>query len=266
MTDKPTPLSGFPELLPEHRAVERAGDRQPVAQLRAARLRQHRDPRRRADRPALQGRRDRQGDLRAAPAAGRRRGRGLRAGSALRPHRAVRALRPRAQRQARVPVPALPDPAGLARRAAAGRPLPPVHPGRHRRGRPGRAAVPPRRRGGAGDGRGARRAAAAEPLLPGQQPQADPGLLPRPRHPRRHRGDPADRQARQAAGRGGRRACWSPRPAPPRSRRSAASSSRRSGSPTPRSSSGSGRSASRTSCSTWGSPSWRRSSTAARAP
>ena len=33
-----------------------------------------------------------------------------------------------------------------------------------------------------------------------------------------------------------------------------------------RSSSGSGRSASRTSCSTWGSPSWRRSSTAARAP
>ena len=56
------------------------------------------------------------------------------------------------------------------------------------------------------------------------------------------------------------------RPAPPRSRRSAASSSRRSGSPTPRSSSGSGRSASRTSCSTWGSPSWRRSSTAARAP
>ena len=31
MTDKPTPLSGFPELLPEHRAVERAGDREPVA-------------------------------------------------------------------------------------------------------------------------------------------------------------------------------------------------------------------------------------------
>ena len=27
--------------------------------------------------------------------------------------------------------------------------------------------------------------------VPGQQPQADPGLLPRPRHPRRHRGDPA---------------------------------------------------------------------------
>ena len=44
----------------------------------------------------------------------------------------------------------------------------------------------------------------------------------------------ADRQARQAAGRRGRDACWSPRPAPPRSRRSAASTSRRSGSPTPR--------------------------------
>ena len=44
------------------------------------------------------------------------------------------------------------------------------------------AAVPPRRRGRAGDGRGARRAglpAAAAPA--GQQPQADRGLLPRPR-------------------------------------------------------------------------------------
>ena len=164
MTDKPTPLSGFPELLPEHRAVERQVIAQPVAHLRAARLRQHRDPRRRAARPALQGRRDRQGDLRPAPAAGRRLGGRLRARPALRPHRAVRALRARARRQARVPVPALPDPAGLARRAAAGGPLPPVHPGRHRRRRPRRAAVPPRRRGGAGDGGGARRAAAAEPL------------------------------------------------------------------------------------------------------
>ena len=58
----------------------------------------------------------------------------------------------------------------------------------------------------------ARRAAAAEPVLPGQQPQADPGLLPRPRHPRRHRGDPADRQARQAARPRRSPHCWSPRP------------------------------------------------------
>ena len=56
----------------------------------------------------------------------------LRPRPALRPHRAVRALRAGERRQARVPVPALPDPAGLARRAAAGGPLPPVHPGRHR--------------------------------------------------------------------------------------------------------------------------------------
>ena len=89
---------------------------------------------------------------------GRRR---LRARAALRPHRAVRPLRARERRPPGVPVPPLPDPAGLARRAAAGGPLPPVHPGRHRHRRPRRAAVPPRRRGDAGDGRGARRAAAA---------------------------------------------------------------------------------------------------------
>ena len=51
--------------------------------------------------------------------------------------------------------------------------------------------------------------------LPGQQPQADPGLLPRPRHPRRHRRDPADRQARQAAGRDASPSCSSSTPAPP---------------------------------------------------
>ena len=55
-----------------------------------------------------------------------------RARPALRPDRAVRALRARERRQAGVPVPPLPDPEGLARRAAAGGPLPRVHPGRHR--------------------------------------------------------------------------------------------------------------------------------------
>ncbi len=40
-----------------------------------------------------------------------------------------------------VPVPPLPDPEGVAGRAAAGGPLPRVPPGRHRRGRPGHAAV-----------------------------------------------------------------------------------------------------------------------------
>ena len=48
---KPTPLSGYPEFLPAERAVEREVDRVVVAHLRAARVRQHRDPRRRAARP-----------------------------------------------------------------------------------------------------------------------------------------------------------------------------------------------------------------------
>ena len=100
-------------------------------------------------------------------------------------------------------------------------------------------------------------------VLPVQQPQADPGLLPRPRRARRHRGDPDHRQARQAAGRAGRRAPGRATPARPRSRRSAASSWRRSACPTRPSSSGSARSASRTSCSTRGSPSSPRWSRAA---
>ena len=109
---------------------------QPARDLRAARLRQHRDPRGRAARPAAAQGRDRQGGLRPAPAAGRpTTARRLRSRPALRPDRAVRALRARERRQAGVPVPALPDPEGLARRAPAGGPLPRVHPGRHRRRR-----------------------------------------------------------------------------------------------------------------------------------
>ncbi len=52
---RPTPLSGFPELLPAARVVEREVDRLAVAHVRAPRLRQHRDPRRRAARPPGQG-------------------------------------------------------------------------------------------------------------------------------------------------------------------------------------------------------------------
>ena len=74
-----------------------------------------------------------------------------------------------------------------------------VHPGRHRHRRPGRAALPPRRRGRAGDGRRARRRLPIPPLTPpGQQPQADPGVLPRARAARPRRGDARRRQARQA--------------------------------------------------------------------
>ena len=110
-------------------------------------------------------------------------------GSALRPDRAVRALRARERRQAGVPVPPLPDPEGLAGRAAAGGPLPRVHPGRHRRGDEGRPALPLRRRGRAGHGRGALGPAAAAAAAARQQPQADRGLLPRHRRRGPGRGD-----------------------------------------------------------------------------
>ena len=73
--------------VPACRACRRArGRRVAVAHLRAARLRQHRDPRRRAPRPPVEGRRDRQGALRPAPAARRRLRRRLSGlGPALRP-------------------------------------------------------------------------------------------------------------------------------------------------------------------------------------
>ena len=195
------------------------GDRLAVAHLRAARLRQHRDPRRRAARPAGQGRRDRQGDLRPAPAAGRPTaagdsGLGLHfdltvpfaryvlenAGQLEFPFRrfqiqpAWRGERPQEGRyrqftQADIDIVGrdeLPfhhdvEVVRVMVEALDALPLPPLS-------------------------------------LPGQQPQADPGLLPRPRHPRRHRRDPADRQARQAARRGGGRAARRATPAPPRSR------------------------------------------------
>ena len=83
---------------------------------------------------AAQGR-DRQGGVRPAPAArrGRRGARQRRpARAALRPDGAVRALRAAERRSARLPVPPLPDPEGVARRATAGGALPRVHPGRHR--------------------------------------------------------------------------------------------------------------------------------------
>ena len=154
---KPTPLSGFPELLPAHRHVER----EVIASLsRTFELHGFANIETRAVEPLdrlRQGWRDRQGGLRPAPPARRGRGGGLRARAALRPDRPLRALRARARRQARVPVPAVPDPAGVAWRASPGGPLPRVHPGRHRRGGPRQARLPPRRRGGAGDGGGTRR-------------------------------------------------------------------------------------------------------------
>ena len=99
--EKVTPISGFPELLPAERLLElHVLDVGPRG-LRAARVRPARDPGRRARRAAArQGRGRRQGDLRRQPARGGGLRPGRRARPALRPHRAVRALRPRERRQA----------------------------------------------------------------------------------------------------------------------------------------------------------------------
>ena len=68
------------------------------------------------------------------------------AGAALRSHRAARALRREHEHQLELPVPALPDPARLSRRARAEGPLPRVLSVRHRRDRQGHAAARVRRR------------------------------------------------------------------------------------------------------------------------
>ena len=76
-----------------------------------------------------------------------------------------------------VPVPPLPDPEGVAGGAAAGGPLPRVHPGRHRHRRPGHPAAAPRAECRWSS---ATRCRAADPAGqdPGQQPQDLRGLLP----------------------------------------------------------------------------------------
>ncbi len=81
------------------------------------------------------------------------------------------------------------------------------------------------------------------------------GFYQRPRHPRRHRGDPADRQAGQAPRRRGGRPPRSSAPVPRPSRPRGASSSPRSGSPTSRWWSACRRSGSPTTCSAAVSPS-----------
>ena len=206
--------------VPACRARRRArGHRLALAHLRAARLRQHRDPRGRAARPARQGRRDRQGDLRPAPAARRRQRRAT-------PDWGCTSTSP-----SRSPATCLEN-AGKLEFPFRRYQIQPAW--RGERPQEGRY-----RQFNQADidivGRDELRfhhdvevmrvmveALDALPLpaavLPGQQPQADPGLLPRPRHPRRDRRDPRHRQARQAAGRGRRRRCSSRPPARRRSR------------------------------------------------
>ena len=99
-------------------------------------------------------------------------------GPALRPDRAVRAVRPRERRQAGLPVPALPDPEGVARRAAPGGPLPRVHPGRHRRRRRRPALAALRGRDAARHRRRLQQVPGRRVRHPGQQPQDPRRLLP----------------------------------------------------------------------------------------
>src|SRR5699024_11983448 len=94
--------------------ISRAGTCAP--RVRAARFRRDRHARGGARGTSAQQGRDLQGDLPAAPAAGRDRWRGRRRpGPALRPDRSLRALRPGERRTVELPVQALPDPEGLAR-------------------------------------------------------------------------------------------------------------------------------------------------------
>ena len=79
----------------------------------------------------------------------------------------------------RFPVPALPDPEGVARRAAARGPLSRVLPGRHRHRRARDAPRAPRGRGRDRDGARARRAAHPARDHAHQQPAPGRGLLPR---------------------------------------------------------------------------------------
>ena len=165
---KPTPISGFPEWLPPQRMIEQhVLDRirttfelygfapletravEPLDQL----LRKGETSKEVYVLRRLQADADAGGGRRARPA--------------LRPDRAVRPVRAGERRQAAVPVPPLPDPEGVAGRAPAGGPLPRVPPGRHRRGRPGHAAVPLRGRDAAGDRR--RAAGAADPAGAGSR-------------------------------------------------------------------------------------------------
>ncbi len=178
-----------------------------------------------------------------------RQGRSARPRPALRPHGAVRPVRRGERRLPGVPVPPLPDPEGLARRASAGGPRPRVHPGGHRRGGRRRAAVPLRRRDRAGHRRGPERPADPGLPAPDQQPQAGRGLL------QRHRTRPTP-PACCAASTSWRRSarprwpsCSSPSSAPPTSRRSRPSSWPRSAPRTPPSWSRSARWASATNCS-----------------
>ena len=180
---KITPISGFPEFLPAQRIVE-----QHFLDVIRETFELHGFPsiETRAVEPVdrLLGKGgDADKEIYGVTPAGRpieqrRSDRRRRARPALRPHRAVRPLRAGERRPPVVPVPPPPDPEGVARRAAAGGPLPRVHPGRHRRRRRRRARAALRGRDAAGHRRGLPQAPRRPDGHPGQQPQDPRGLLP----------------------------------------------------------------------------------------
>ena len=246
-TRKIAPLSGFPEFLPGDRLVELQVIDALRTDLRAARLLVGGDPGGRAGRAAdRQGRGRRQRDLRAVPAHGRGRAT-TRPRLGLHFDLTVPFARYVLENAGQLTFPFRRYQIQKAWRGErpAGRQVPGVQPGRHRRGRSRRP--PPALRVGAapgGDGR-AGRAPDAAVRDPHQQPQDRRGLLLRAR-PDRRRGRPAHRrQARQDRAR--RRARQAARvPAPRRRRRTPVSRWPRSGRRTRRSSTRCARSAWRT--------------------
>ena len=252
MTQKITPLSGFPELLPAERVVEQ----QAIDTLRRVfELHGFAGIETRAVEPLdrlRQGRRDRQGDLRPAPAARpttRARATPGWACTSTSPCRsratcwrtpASSSSRSGATRSSR------PGAASGPRSAATASSPRPTSTSSARASSP--STTTSRSMRVMVDALGAPAAAAG--VVPVQQPQADPGLLPRPRHRRR--------RPRRSGSSTSSTSCpprWSPSSCVERRRRarpsrpSGASSSRRSGSRTRPSSSGCAHSASRTSCS-----------------
>ena len=183
---KPTPLSGYPEFLPAERPSSARSSRRCRARSSCT-ASPHRDPRRRAARPPLQGR-DRQGGLRAAAAPGRddeRRGR-----LGLHFDLTVPLARYVLENQGRLDFPfrryqiqtvcAGSGPQGGRFREFTQADVDIM--GRDTLGFDADIEVTE------GDGRGARAGSPVPPLHPArQQPQAHPGLLPRARD-RRHGG------------------------------------------------------------------------------
>ena len=132
-------------------------------------------------------------------------GGGARPRPPLRPDRAAGPLRRRARARAGLPLPPLPDPAGLPGRAPAAGPLPRVLPVRHRRHRPRRALSASRRRGGRGRHRHPRGPGHRVCHPPYQQPPPDEAAARRGGNRVRGRPDRGAARGRQDREEGSRR-------------------------------------------------------------